>query len=204
MKDQSEADRASRISAVQAIQMISNWLYWQSPSTDATPPATQFSKPGTRKHTGPSVKKLKAAAAARKQATTTARPKESPGNTYEYWVPSALALPDATTPDSGSKSQVDPTPTRKTSGLSNAEFLSPKKDSGNPLHWGVPMGASIVAAVVVRLQLGEPVGGLKDHIGGSLALAIVNSSWLQVVLAGVTWYLVGMYVVELVEALRRK
>ncbi|KAI3465020.1 hypothetical protein Pfo_021683 [Paulownia fortunei] len=201
---ESEDHRESRVSAIQAIQMISNWLYWQSPSTDATPPATQSSQPGTRRHAGPSVKRLKAAAAARKQATTTARPKELSSNTYEYWVPSALVLPEATTPDSGSKPAVDPSPTRKTNQPSNAEFLSPKEDSGNPLRWGVPMGTAIVAAVVVRSQLGETAGGLKDHIGGSLVLAIVNSSWLQVVLAGVTWYLIGVYVVELVEALRRK
>ncbi|KAL0360745.1 UNVERIFIED_CONTAM: Chaperone protein dnaJ C76, chloroplastic [Sesamum radiatum] len=199
---ESEGHTASRMSAIQAIQMISNWLYWQSPSTDAMPPVTQ---PGTRKYAGPSVKKLKAAAEARKQATTTARPKEtSSSNTSEYWVPSALVLPETTTPGSGSKVVADPSPTRKTSRPSNAEFLNRRVDSGSPLRWGVPLGTAAVAAFVVRLQIGEPVGGLQDHVGGSLVLAIVNSSWLQVVCAGVTWYLVAMYVVELVAALRRK
>ncbi|KAL0351926.1 UNVERIFIED_CONTAM: Chaperone protein dnaJ C76, chloroplastic [Sesamum calycinum] len=202
---ESEAHTASRMSAIQAIQMISNWLYWQSPSTDAMPPATQNAQPGTRKHAGPSVKKLKAAAEARKQATTTARPKEtSSSNTNEYWVPSALVLPETNTPGSGSKVVADPSPTRKTSRPSNAEFLNRRVDSGSPLPWGVPLGTAVVAAFVVRLQIGEPVGGLQDHVGGSLVLAIVNSSWLQVVCAGVTWYLVAMYVVELVAALRRK
>ncbi|KAL0438618.1 UNVERIFIED_CONTAM: Chaperone protein dnaJ C76, chloroplastic [Sesamum latifolium] len=199
---ESEAHTASRMSAIQAIQMISNWLYWQSPSADAMPPVTQ---PGTRKHAGPSIKKLKAAAEARKQATTTARPKEtSSSNTHEYWVPSALVLPETTTPGSGSKVVADPSPTRKTSRPSNAKFLKRRVDSGSPLRWGVPLGTAIVAAFVVRLQIGEPVGGLQDHVGGSLVLAIVNSSWLQVVCAGVTWYLVAMYAVELVAALRRK
>ncbi|KAL2249676.1 UNVERIFIED_CONTAM: Chaperone protein dnaJ C76, chloroplastic [Sesamum indicum] len=202
---ESEAHTASRMSAIQAIQMISNWLYWQSPSTDAMPPVTQNAQPGTRKHAGPSVKRLKAAAEARKQATTTARPKETlSSNTNEYWVPSALVLPETTTPGSGSKVVADPSPTRKTSRPSNAEFLNRRVDSGSPLRWGVPLGTAVVAAFVVRLQIGEPVGGLQDHVGGSLVLAIVNSSWLQVVCAGVTWYLVAMYVVELVAALRRK
>ncbi|KAK4429120.1 Chaperone protein dnaJ C76, chloroplastic [Sesamum alatum] len=202
---ESEAHRASTMSAIQAIQMISNWLYWQSPSPDAMPPVTQTAQPGTRRHAGPSVKRLKAAAEARKQATTTARPKAtSTSNTYEYWVPSALVLPETTALGSGSKAVADPSPTKKTNRPSNAEFLNPRVDSGSPLRWAVPLGTGIVAAFVVRLQLGEPVGGLEDHVGGSLVLAIVNSSWLQVVLAGVTWYLVAMYIVELVAALRRK
>lgn len=192
-----------RASAVQAIQMISNWLYWQSPTTDANyaPLATQNS---TRKHARPSLKKLKAAAAARKQATATSPKKETPGNYTDYWVPAALALPHTTTPDSVSKPQGDPSPSRKTNPPRDAEFLNPKKNSSIPFGWVVPIGASIVAAVVVHLQLGEPSSGLKDHIGGSLALAIINSSWMQVTLAGVTWYLIGMYMVEIVEALRRK
>ncbi|KAG8377710.1 hypothetical protein BUALT_Bualt08G0061100 [Buddleja alternifolia] len=197
---ESEDYRASKASAIQAIQMISNWLYWQSPTINATPPATQNSQSGTNTHSRPNMKRLKAAAEARKQATTTTtRPKESSSNTDEYWVPSTLVVPQVTAPDSMVSS-----PTRKTGRPSKVEFLSPKESSVSPLRWGVPMGTGIVAAVVARLQLGEPVGGLKDHIGGSLALAIVNSSWLQVGLAGVTWYLIGMYVVELVQAFRRK
>ncbi|KAK6115415.1 hypothetical protein DH2020_007684 [Rehmannia glutinosa] len=199
-----ESHRASTMSAIQAIQMISNWLYWQSPNTYSTPPATQNSQPGTRRQAGPNIKRLKAAAEARKQATTTSRPKESSISTYEYWAgPSTLVLPEATTPDSPSKATLDTI--RKTNRpRSNAEFLVPKKDSGNPYRWGVPIGTAVVAAVVVRLQLGETTGGLKDHIGGSMVLDIVNSSWLQVGLAGVTWYLIGMYVVALVEAVVRR
>ncbi|PIN15839.1 Molecular chaperone (DnaJ superfamily) [Handroanthus impetiginosus] len=206
---ESEADIASRISAIQAIQMISNWLYWQSPTTDGSPPATQTSQHGSRKHHGPSLKKLKAAAEARKQATATSGRDKLSSNMNEYWVPSALVLPEATTLSSGSKQEskprVYPSATRETDRPRNDEFLNPNEDSGNPTRWGVPMGTAFVAATVVRLQLaGEPVGGLKEHIGGSMLLAIVNSSWLQVILAGVTWYLIGMYVVELVEILRRK
>ncbi|KAK6131164.1 hypothetical protein DH2020_035093 [Rehmannia glutinosa] len=184
------------MSAIQAIQMISNWLYWQSPHTYSTPPATQNSQPGTRRQAGPNIKRLKAAAEARKQATTTSRPKESSISTH-------LSTGRATTPDSPSKATLDTI--RKTNRpRSNAEFLVPKKDSGNPFRWGVPIGTAVVAAVVVRLQLGETTGGLKDHIGGSMVLDIVNSSWLQVGLAGVTWYLIGMYVVALVEAVVRR
>lgn len=201
----SESKGSSRASAVQAIQMISNWLYWQSPITDAAPLATQDSKHGTTNHARSSVKRLKAAVEARKLAATTARPKESPTTNTEYWVPAALALPHATTPDSASKSQVRSRPSRTTNPPRDAEILNMKnRDRGSPFGLVVPMATSIVAAVVVQLQLGEPASGLKEHVGGSWALAIVNSPWMQVALAGVTWYLIGMYMVELVGALRRK
>lgn len=184
--------------------MISNWLYWQSPTTDATPPATQSS---SRKYAGPNVKRLKAAAAARKQASTTARPKVSTNNTDEYWAPApALVPPEATTsPDSGSEASVDSSPNRKTKiRPSSDELLRLRLDSANPIRWGVPIGTALVAIVVVRTQIGEPVGGVTGHIGGSLLETVVNSSWLQCALAGVTWYLIGIFVVELVEIVRRK
>ncbi|KAL3640798.1 hypothetical protein CASFOL_015766 [Castilleja foliolosa] len=197
-----EAQTESRVSAIQAIQMISNWLYWQSPVTRASAPATQNLLPGPRKHSGPSVKKLKAAAEARKQATTTARPNQlSSSNMDEYWVPSTLVPPETTKSTIGSNPVSKKTNRRSEN---NAGLVRPKKRSNNPIRWGVPIGTGLLAAVVVRLQLGEVDGGLENHFGGSLALAIVNSSWMQVGLAGFTWYLIGMFVVGLVETVRRK
>ncbi|XP_073134107.1 chaperone protein dnaJ C76, chloroplastic-like [Henckelia pumila] len=200
----SESPNASRASAIQAIQMISNWLYWQSPLTDAMPPATQDSSTATSKRARPSsIKMLKAAVAARKEAGATAtRPDQ--GSSSEYWVPSTRGLPDATTPDCGSKPAFNPSPTQKTSRPRTNESLNPKGEFSYTLRLGVPIATAIVAATVAASQIGEPVGGLKDHIGGPLALAIVNSSWFQVSLAGVTWYIIAMYLVELVEAIRRK
>ncbi|CAA0841771.1 DNAJ heat shock N-terminal domain-containing protein [Striga hermonthica] len=197
-----ETERASRASAIQAIQMISNWLYWQSPIADAsTPPAVQNSQSSPRKHVGPSVKKLKAAAAARKQATTTLHKQMAD----EYWEPTVLALPDAAAPDFSSKPVFGPAQTRKISpSIHNFKPLGPEESSGNPLRSVLPLGMAVVAAGYVRLELVEPASGLKDHIGGSLAVAIVNSSWMQVVLAGFTWYLIGIYAVELMLAFRRK
>lgn len=64
--------------------------------------------------------------------------------------------------------------------------------------------SGVAAVVVSRLQQGEPGTGLQQHIAGSLALEIVNSPWMQVGLAGVTWYLIGTYMLEVVEAIRRK
>ncbi|XP_075516967.1 chaperone protein dnaJ C76, chloroplastic-like [Primulina tabacum] len=199
---ESESPRASRASAIQAIQMISNWLYWQSPLTEAMPPETLDLATGTTKRARPSIKKLKAAVAAIKEAGTTATRPE--GSSSEYWVPSTLGLPEATNPYCVSKPAFNPSPTQKTSRPRPSESFILKDKLSYTLRLGVPISTATVAAIVAGLQIGEPVGGLKDHIGGPLALAIVNSSWFQVSLAGVTWYIIAMYLVELVEAIRRK
>lgn len=188
--------------------MISNWLYWQSPTSGASHLAIQKSNIGTSKHTPPNLKKLRAAAEARKHATaTSAVDKETSDHYTEYWVPSALALPQPVTPSPGSKSQDDNSTSRKKNPPSNAGVLKTKKKNPRiPFGWVLPLGMSVVAAVVVsgRLQHGEPATGVQQHMAGSLALEIVNSPWMQVGLAGVTWYLIGTYMLEIVEALRRK
>ena len=197
----------ARISAIQAIRSITNWLYWQPPIPGM--PAAQTGRKllqlpqNSTQSNSPNINKLRDAAAARKQAETTAKPK--PSSSSEYWTPSPFILPESTNNESDPK----PSPTttiKKPKGDSyNKKFAVSKKiRHSNPYETGVPVGMAIVAAVVVRLQLGETAGGIETHIGGSLLLDVVNSSWLQVILAGVTWYLVGMAAVELVAALRIK
>ncbi|GLT30906.1 hypothetical protein SLA2020_056810 [Shorea laevis] len=62
-----------------------------------------------------------------------------------------------------------------------------------------------IAAFIVRLQVGGRVASeVEEHIGGSLALTIVNSSWMQVIVAGITWYCIGIAIVELVETFRNR
>ncbi|KAL2459100.1 DNAJ heat shock N-terminal domain-containing protein [Forsythia ovata] len=205
---ESGADIAARVSAAQAIQMISNWFYWQSPGMGAKPTDDHNLVPFARKHTDPNVKRLRDAAAARSQARNSMKPTKgvfSSNTSYdEYWIPTNLVLPEVTTLDSDSRAASYSSPTTETKEPSADKFLSPKEVTDTPLLSGLPVGAAIIAAVFVRLQVGERVSSLKEHIGGSLVLDIVNSSWLQVLLAGVTWYLIGMALMELVEAIRRK
>ncbi|XP_042015293.1 chaperone protein dnaJ C76, chloroplastic-like [Salvia splendens] len=189
-----ESESSSR--RISAIQMISNWLYWQPPTADAAPLVViQNSKLGS----SPTLEKLKAAARVRATTKNKKETASSPNNTDDYWVPGTLALP---TPGSS-----DPGPTRKKKRPSDGQPLkNPKKDSSIPFGWVLPAGASAAAAAVVadRLRLGGPETGLQDHIAGSLALAIVNSPWMQVGLAAVTWYLIGVYILEILVALRPK
>ncbi|KAL8523939.1 hypothetical protein ACS0TY_013772 [Phlomoides rotata] len=180
------------------IQMLSNWLYWESPRRDGTSALiTQKWKGGERRrYDEASVKKLKEAAAGGGGKTSSAA---AAAACSEYWEPLAIALPTTCT-------VTLPTPNpAKAKSESDDESPGPGAAGpiikGSPLRWSVPMGASIVAATIVRLQLGDPVGGgLEDHVGGSLALAIVNSSWMPLILAALTWYLILMYLVELLEA----
>lgn len=79
------------------------------------------------------------------------------------------------------------------------EAFSPReKHQGSPRLGIVPFTTATAAAITVWIKLGEETSvRLKDHIGGSLALDIVNSPWLKVILAGITWYMIGMALVEL-------
>ena len=52
----------------------------------------------------------------------------------------------------------------------------------------------------------EMVGSsvIEDHIGGAAALGAVNSFELQVVLAGVTWFVIGAAVAGFIQVLGRR
>ena len=204
-----DAQREAKISAIQTIRSISNWLYWQAPigGSDSGRSLTRVAG----RLPGPDIEKLRAAAAARKQAKGSSEPRSRTTASYvhdaEYWIPSALALP-ATNQDndlaSKAASSESSPPSKQQIGKSEKHHAVREKNKSSTT-WQIPLATAAIAAVVVKFQLGEgAVGELEEHIGGSLALYIVNSSWLPVVLAGVTWYLIGTYVVELVEAIRNR
>ncbi|XP_031272350.1 chaperone protein dnaJ C76, chloroplastic-like [Pistacia vera] len=192
----------ARMSAIQAIRSISNWFYWQSPTSKTDQNLTHISQ----KTTDPNIKKLRAAAAARKHAREIGTRTKTPSNYIyleEYWSPSTQALPApapvpapaASTHFNSSSGDSSEFSKKKT----NEEYYR-EENRRSPIARGIPIVTAAIAAGVVRMQVGEGVvGGLKEHIGGSLALDIVNSSWLQVILAGITWYYVGVGIVELIE-----
>ncbi|GJT44811.1 succinyl-CoA ligase [ADP-forming] subunit alpha-1, mitochondrial [Tanacetum coccineum] len=199
----------ARISAIQAIRSITNWLYWQPPIPGM--PATQTSKKllqiaenSTQSKSSPNINKLKEAVAARKQAQTTKKPKSS--SSSEYWTPSPYILPESSNSKADPKPSPSATSNKPKQDLYNEKFVVQNEiRSTHPYEWGVPLGMASVASVIVRLQLGDTTaGGIESHAGGSLLLDVVNSSWLQVILAGVTWFLIGMAAVELIAMLRFK
>lgn len=208
---ETDLQRASRLSAIQAIRSISNWLYWQTPKSDGSTTGTlQKLKQITGKSYDPSMDKLRNAAAARKQARESSRPiHQTPPKNYiyheEYWIPSTNLLPPSTDKNSYSTSVSEPSSpssSKKEWKVSNdRDHTTSKNNQRNPLG-SIPLGMAMVAAVIVHLQGKGTAGGLNEHMGGSIALQIVNSSWLPVILAGMTWCMIGIIAVGFVEAIR--
>lgn len=197
------------MSAIQTIRAISNWLYWQPPiARGSTSQSRQHMKLLPQKSSEPDLNKLRDVAAARKQARETAKPTHKVASNHiihdEYWVPT-LVLPEAITNNTRATVASEFTPKREPKVRKNENFVVRKKRQSNLFVSNIPIGIAIVAAVIVRAQLGEGAsGGLEEHIYGSFALDFVNSSWLPVILTGTTWYLIGLYVVQVVEAVQSK
>ncbi|XVE49733.1 hypothetical protein DITRI_Ditri01bG0104700 [Diplodiscus trichospermus] len=210
-KESQEADlrREARMSAIHAIKSISRWWYWQSPNGVA-PVSDQVNLTHiSRKSSEPNINKLRDAAAARKQVRESSRTigSRTPSSYLyddEYWIPLGQALPASI--GNSTSSRVASKPLEIDEKKETEEKIYEKeRRKRNWIEWGIPAVAATVAAVVVRLQVGDRVAGeITEHIGGSLALAMVNSSWLQVVLAGITWYLIGSAMVELIETIRNR
>lgn len=219
---ESDVQTDARASAIQAIKAISNWLYWHAPPPTTYASSAQYNQDltvsFTHKSNDPTIKKLKNAAAARKQARNNntihflPRISSNPSSLDdEYWAPSDHLVPHSNQIKNNSESETTAaSPESSPTTPETAQEISISNEintiESNPLLRFVPVGLATVAAAVVRLQLGEGETGigLKDHVAGSLIRDIVNSSWLQVILAGVTWYLIGMYVLELVVVVQSK
>ncbi|KAI4302109.1 hypothetical protein MLD38_037895 [Melastoma candidum] len=207
-KAAASAQSNERALALQAIRSLTSWLYWQSPNSN---PGTQGlsvpMRPGE-----PDIGKLRHAATSLKARETrrqiASAASSSSGN--EYWVPSRHALPPPAeaTPD---KSTLGGTTTNT---MEASKGGSRKQKRGNsvpnmlastrPVGWSIaPICMGFVAGAFVNARLGGggAVENLKEHVGGSLALEVINSGWLRVGLAGITWYMVGVAVVGLVGAI---
>lgn len=201
--------REARISAIQAIRSISNWLYWRSPKAGAaTTESHQNLSRITQKSADPNINKLHEAAAARKRALESTRSIQQAPSKYiyhdEYWIPSTQPLP-ASINGSSFNSTLEASQANESKNMNEKVYRVGQDKHWNPIRWEIPMVIATIAAVTTRLQIGEgSIGGLNAHIGGSLALEIVNSSWLQVTLAGITWYIIGMAMIGLVEAVRNR
>lgn len=189
----------ARLSAIQAIRSISNWLYWQLPNAQSYQNLTR----SKQKLKEPNIKKLLDAAAARKQASQST--KSVPSNCMhhdEYWSPSTHALPDTTQSNRSFKAASESPYNKEWKKANDRNYSVREENRRSPIALGIPIVTAAIAAAMVRMQVDQGVSdGLKEHVGGSLALIIVNSSWLQVMLAGITWYFIGAAVVELIEVI---
>ncbi|KAL1807540.1 hypothetical protein ACET3Z_024530 [Daucus carota] len=209
----SDLQKESRISAIQTIRAISNWLYWQAPISRGSPSSNSGQhmrllpdKSSEHISSDPSLDKIREVAASRKQARETPRLAQKVASESivhdDYWVP----LSDVQVPKSTAEKRASEfTPSWKSEVRNKRRNVALRKKQNNPFVDYVPLVLSMAAAVIVRAQIGEgSAGGLQDHIYGSFALEFVNSSWLPVILTGITWYLIGLYVAKVVEAVQSK
>nr|KYP40707.1 Chaperone protein dnaJ [Cajanus cajan] len=197
--------KESRMSAMQAIRSISNWLYWQSPSASSS--SSKSEKGMTRvvyRLPEPDIGKLRDAVARKKVKDRTRTKRQTPLNNIhpdEYWTPSTHALPPSTITTAA------PTLPEKPSVTTTAQRKLNERDPetyNSPIRWGLPMVTALTAVVSVQIHAAESTHELNQHVGGSLALEIVNSTWLQSILAAATWYVIGMAVTELVAIIGNK
>lgn len=229
-KSSTDLQSEARLSAIQAIRSISNWLYWKTPYSSFSNAAgdkstTPLLLTAGKSKDQPNIGKLRDAAAARKQARNhqTTRPLQSSSSSNEedyYWMPLTNALPAA----SASSTQINSNSSTTTVSASSLDEWKQTNnnavgDNGyrsqvaqrrpNPIRWLAPMVPATLMAAVVGLQGGDGAavsngGGIKEHIGGSFALAIVNSSWLQILLVAITWYIIGTIIVGIADAFQSK
>ncbi|KAL5721351.1 hypothetical protein ACHQM5_005007 [Ranunculus cassubicifolius] len=202
-----ESIQDPRETAFHTIRSISNWFYWQSPMEGL--------KGGSLIHiAGKSspfnAEKLREAAAAAKQGNwaplngARKRKDNIVGDKEIYWTPPA----EPVGPVSVVFENLNPTAERPKSKPAPKKVRVNEKDDGDPrkpygLRWTFPLVIATFASTIVRSQVqGESNVGVEQHmVAGPLPLEIVNSTWLQAILAGCTWYLVAFVSVGFVRAL---
>lgn len=191
--------RESRMSAIQAIRSISNWLYWQPLNINGS--SSSSKKSITRvlhKLPDPNIAKLKDAAAKRKIRDSKRSKHQTPLNFLhpeDYWAPSNYVLPSSTTATTSTIKK--PSVAKGKKGRNESDYKT-NENQNSPIRLGLPLVTALFGMASVRLHEVGSTHELKQHVGGSFALEIVNSSWLQYILAAATWYMLGIAVVELV------
>ncbi|KAJ0966851.1 hypothetical protein J5N97_023768 [Dioscorea zingiberensis] len=203
-----DSQRESRLSAVQGIRSILNFWYWCSPTTTtSTKDASLCLTTSPAKASQPNTQRLREFAANLKANKTTKPSGQSSMNfrhREEYWTP-ILVLPP---PSTSSNTPMSPKPSLRTvmaEKEQESEVVILDRER-SPVNLTLPTIMAAVSAATVGFEKGEMVnsGGLQEHVGGNVALEVVNSIELQLLLAGITWFIIGMAIVGLIEVIRSK
>ncbi|KFK27645.1 hypothetical protein AALP_AA8G410200 [Arabis alpina] len=203
---ETDLQRELRYTAVEAIRSITNWLYWRSsPTSSDSNMSLTFTK--RRKSVDPDIRKLQDVVAAMKEAKQNGKAEEKgPASMVgeAYWIPSNPALPSSENNNTSKATSIPQVTRKKTPLEENSTSQREYRRQRNFRIQKFPIGTAIVAVFLVQFQASYTASELEDHIGGSLALTIVNSPWQQILLAGVTWYFIGAMLLQLVEAIQSK
>lgn len=197
----SDPRQESRISAVQGIRSISSWWYWQSPSRSSEGEMNLSMTHIRRKSVQPNTETLRKAVAKLKSGENVKS--VNIDGEDEYWTPMQTLPSPSSYISAPTTSLSKPPPSSML--LDDLEKArkgdTTTKRKQNIARLMVPLAmAAISATRIIESKGGEVVGnGLNDHIGGSMALEVVNSFEMQVVLAGITWFIIGMGIVGIFE-----
>jgi hypothetical protein len=173
---------------------MTNWWYWQwQPSAPATtvlvprflPPA-EPSRPAD-----PVTDRLQEAAAARRKAGGAAAVSAS---SDDYWTPQRN-LPSSASPPSIQQ--------RGNGRRQRGQAVTGAGTKSAGIDLTVPLLMGIVSAGIVGYN-GEGMtggSGVQEHFGGAVALGVVNSFEMKVMLAGLTWFIIGSAIASLVHVL---
>ncbi|XP_058097895.1 chaperone protein dnaJ C76, chloroplastic-like [Magnolia sinica] len=202
--EEPDLQKEARNSAMQTIRSISNWWYWQTPtSANPTSETRRNLIQIAEKSTQPDTERLREAVAKRRARENSPPTNQNPLNYRpgdDYWTPTHILPPP--THRSESKTSNSP-PTRLKVKEETAGAVISKKWR-NPMSSWIPIAMALVSEFIVGFNGGDRTAGpgLKEHVGGSMVLEIINSPWLQVILAGLTWYLIGAAMVGAVQVLQ--
>jgi hypothetical protein len=204
---ESEILRGSRISAVQGIRSISNWWYWQpfKPETSSQS-AVLADKPTYTRIKRPFTQRLLEAATRRKeQGNNPPRLEASHGE--KYWSPDHTLPSPSLNSKNTSKAPLKSPISVSREELSSRNAKNAVETKKFRLDVRTPSIMAILASSVVAYQ-GENVNmsgiGVEQHVGGETAMQIVNSFEMQILLAGATWFIIGMAFGGIVELLEMK
>uniref|UniRef100_A0A0D9ZSE4 J domain-containing protein n=1 Tax=Oryza glumipatula TaxID=40148 RepID=A0A0D9ZSE4_9ORYZ len=207
--EESEAARQSRSSAVQTIRSISNWWYWQPFRAPATTVLASLHlpapPPSPSMPADPVTDRLQEAAARRKAGgATAARTVASYARRDDYWTPQ-LNLPSLASPPERPHRRQSASPPR-----SQTRRATPTGDGGvtlGSIDLTAPLLMAIISAGFVGYNREEVAGvgggGIQEHVGGAAALGLVNSFELKIVLASVTWFIIGAAIAGFIQFLAR-
>ncbi|XP_062227153.1 chaperone protein dnaJ C76, chloroplastic [Phragmites australis] len=209
---ESETVRQSRTSAVHAVRSMSNWWYWRPFGAPALAPAVTVlasrllpPPPTTSRTADPVTDRLQEAAAARRKAEGATAATAVHTRRDDYWTPQ-LNLPSSASPPSihqrGIAAPQGLNGRRRARGIAIAgagrESIS--------IDLTAPLLLGIISAGIVGYNGEEMTGGgsIQEHVGGAVALGVVNSFELKVMLAGLTWFIIGAAIAGLIQVLGRK
>ncbi|WVZ87673.1 hypothetical protein U9M48_034277 [Paspalum notatum var. saurae] len=207
---ESETVRQSRTSAVHTIMSMSNWWYWRpfGSSAPATIVVASRLLPPPAPTADPATERLQEAAAARRKTEGGAAVH---ARRDDYWTPQRDLPSSASPPSIHQRGRDDASQghkRRRGAAAGEAAAVVPGR-KGMSVDLTAPLLMGIISAGIVGYNGEEVAGGgggsgIREHVGGAIALGVVNSFEMKVMLAGVTWFVIGAAIAGVVQVLTRR